>query len=263
MLKEWLPPAGLIYLSLHKEALPLLKKGVIPLRNGGNIDLPWLLGTGENAPENQIFISDKDYQEHLQQEYRRLPANLQRLLTLEVFMRQAEVKRTDIEAALLAKRQDLTRKTAGCAEDWFVQRFFSNPYSVLAWQQRGFSSIWLGIDASQWPQALLHPVRYRDSLPLEWHERFTCDLPELSLLHEKRLLLARTQAVSQLEVAGELQALVRLPPKALRSVLLGAQVAPDYSARFWAYWRQDFRYQRIPVAQMRMNSAGRWQFYPL
>ena len=56
MSKEWLMPAGLVYLPLHKEALPLLKKGVIPLRSGANIDLPWLLGTGANAPENQVLL---------------------------------------------------------------------------------------------------------------------------------------------------------------------------------------------------------------
>lgn len=260
MSKEWLMPAGLVYLPLHKEALPLLKKGVIPLRSGANIDLPWLLGTGANAPENQVFISESDYQEHLQQEYRRLPANLQSLLTLEVFLRQAEAKRADIEAALLAKRQELAQKELGCAEDWFVQRFFSDPYSILAWQQRGFASIWLGIDANQWPQALLHPVRYRDSLPQEWHERFTCDLLEMRPLQEQRLMLAQAEAPVQIRIAGLAHALVRLPPKALRIILLGAQIAPDYSARFLAYWQQDFRYQRIPVAHMHATAAGCWQF---
>lgn len=263
MSNELVPVAGLVYLPLHKEALPLLKRGVIPLRSGENIDLPWLCGTGAYPPEKSLFVTEKDYTQHLQQEYQRLPDSLKALLTLEVFLRQAEAKRADIEAALLAKRQELAKKAVGCAKDWFVQRFFVDPYSVLAWQQRGFSSIWLGIDASQWPQAQLLAVRYRDSLPLEWSERFTCDVPELSSLHEQRLLLACTQAESQLKVAGETQALVRLPPKALRVVLLGAHVSPDYLARMWAYWRQDFRYQRIPMAQMRMNQAGRWQFYPL
>ena len=97
----------------------------------------------------------------------------------------------------------------------------------------GFASIWLGIDANQWPQALLHPVRYRDSLPQEWHERFTCDLLEMRPLQKQRLMLAQAEAPVQIRIAGLAHALVRLPLRLCASFCWERRSPPIIRRAFW------------------------------
>ena len=195
-------------------------------------------------------VSDADYQAHLQREYARLPANLQGLLTLEQFMRQAESKRPDIEAALGALRQQQVQTQQGDASEWLMQRLFRDPYSPLAWAQAGWQSVWLGIDPQQWPQAVVQSVTYGRSIPLSYPPRLLADHADNAGLKECRIVQPVTQFKTLVNMANSQQGLVRLPASALVCVLLGASTRSEYEAKFMAYWRQDLRYKRIPVARM-------------
>src|SRR5690606_39157831 len=123
-------PAGLVFLPLGEEALPLLKRGVVPLLQPVDSGLPWFVRAAEKAPA-PARIDDAAYLAHLQREYQRLPDSLRGLLTQEVFIQQAEKKRADIEAALLAQQQAQAVQDTGNPEDWLLQRFFSDPFSLL------------------------------------------------------------------------------------------------------------------------------------
>ncbi|QQD23052.1 hypothetical protein GJQ55_00550 [Venatoribacter cucullus] len=247
-------PSGLVFLPLGEEALPLLKRGVVPLLCPADSGLPWFVRAAEKA-QAPARIDDAAYLAHLQREYQRLPDSLRGLLTQEVFIQQAEKKRADIEAALLAQQQAQAVQDTGNPEDWLLQRFYTDPFSLLAWQQGGgLKTLWLGIDASQWPEAALQSVEYRPSLPAAYPQRLWAESPVLAPLQEQRLVLARADAGRLVEVAGRTQGLLRLPPVALRCVLLGAEMRPAFVASFRQFWQQDFRYQRMPLARMQLQS---------
>ena len=244
-------PSGLVYLPLGEEVLPLLKRGVVPLYAPTDSGLPWFAAAAPSLVKGPARASDADYLAHLQQEYERLPDTLRGLLTLEVFIRQADRKRADIEAALLAQRQLQVQEAVGDPGDWLMQRFFPDAGSLLAWQQGGgLNRVWLGIDVSQWPQASLQAVSYQGRQPAAYPQRLLCDAPDMAALQEWRLVQAVAETERLIQVGGRQQGLLRLPPKALRCLLLGAELRPAFRTALQAFWRQDFRYQRTPLAGM-------------
>ncbi|MFY9178410.1 MAG: hypothetical protein WAO12_01365 [Venatoribacter sp.] len=254
------PPDGLIYLSLGEEALPLLKKGVIPVPQANHQKLPWYLFASTNDTA-EAGVADEEYLSYLKGEYQRLPENLRGLFTEEAFITQAESKRLEIEKALTQQQQEQNQLAAGNMEDWLLQRFFSDAYSFLAWQQLGFQRVWLGIDAGQWPQVDVQPVNYQRVMPAQYPERLLCDAKENAGLAEQRLLLPTSKAGKKITIAQQNYGLIRLPPKALRCVLFGIEWQAAQRDAFAHYWRTDFRYQRIPLAQMHANARQLgWQY---
>lgn len=251
---QWSVPNNLIFLSLGKEALPLLKRGVIPLSLATQAGLVWYQAKSTKQKPTTARVSEQEYLTHLRQEYARLPENLKSLFTEEAFIEQAEPKRMAIEAALVEFRQQQSNIQQGQPEDWMLQRFYTNPYSTLSWQQLGFNRVWLGIDVAQWPQAAVEEVRYGTTLPASYPERLLTDSSEYSALVEHRLVMARAEVETLVTLADKPQGLLRLPPKALRCVLMGATTTKSFRQAFVSYWRQDFRYQRIPVALMQLHA---------
>lgn len=253
-------PPELVYLPLGEEAIPLLKRGFIPLLPATASGLPWLLPPPAQAAP--LRIAAEDYLTHMHAEYERLPDNLRSLISRDDFLRQAESKRADIEAALVAQRKARAEEDIGKPEDWLLQRFFSDPYCPLAWQQTGgFHGIWLGVDPQQWPDAQFQPVSYQTSRALRLPDSLCCDPAGQAPLAEQRLICARESVDKSIQVGQQRQWLLRLPPKALRVVLLGAQIPRRFEQGLLQFWQQDFRYQRIPLAQMRFNSRDlSWEY---
>lgn len=265
----WSVPNNLVFLSLGKEALPLLKRGVIPLSLATQAGLVWYQTSSTKKKPTTTRVSEQEYLTHLHQEYARLPENLQSLFTAEAFIQQAEPKRAEIEAALFEFRQQQSTLQLGQPEDWLLQRFYTQPHSALAWQQTGFNKVWLGIDAALWPQVqtettTLREVRYVTTQPASYPERLFADSSENSALAEQRLIMPRAEIESLLTLNDKKQGLLRLPPIALRCVLMGASTTQQFRQSFISYWRQDFRYQRIPVALMQLQADQfAWQFHLL
>ncbi|UXD89153.1 hypothetical protein [Thalassolituus hydrocarboniclasticus] len=253
-------PPELVYLPLGEEAIPLLKRGFIPLLPATASGLPWLLPPPAQAA--QVRISAEDYLSHMHAEYERLPENLRSLISRDDFLRQAESKRADIEAALVAQRKARAEEDIGKPEDWLLQRFFSDPYCPLAWSYgAGFSGIWLGIDPQYWPDTLFRPVSYQLQRAPRLPDSLCCDPPHQAILAEQRLICARESVDKSIQVGQQRQWLLRLPPKALRMVLLGAQIPRRFEQGLLQFWQQDFRYQRIPLAQMRFNNRDlNWEY---
>ncbi|MCT7359100.1 hypothetical protein [Thalassolituus pacificus] len=253
-------PSELVYLPLGEEAIPLLKRGFIPLLPATASGLPWLLPPA--AQPALVRVSADDYQSHMLSEYGRLPANLRDLISQEDFLRQAESKRVDIEAALVAQRKARAEEDAGRPQDWLLQRFFSNPYCALAWRHgAGFGGIWLGVDPQQWPDTAFHPVSYQSQRTPRLPDSLYCDPPTHAPLAEQRLICAAAAVDKSVQVGHQRQWLLRLPPKALRVVLLGAQVSRRFEQNLLQFWQQDFRYQRIPLSQMTFNNRDlSWEF---
>lgn len=237
----------LCYLPLADEVLPALKQGVIPLRSLPDAELPWL-----NAPTVSVAtgVSERDYENYLRDAYQRLPSSLMGLLTWEQFVQQAATKRPQIERELRHRHRANTVTTQ--AHDWFVQRFMTDPYSLAAWQQTAvaFASIWLAIDAQAWPQATLQSVQYGLPAPPSFPQRIGYDPEGNRHLNEQRLAVERTQVRHIIHRQGRSFGLLRLPPNALRAVLLGSELNAAFKADFIHFWRGDFRYQRIPLFEM-------------
>ena len=251
-------PPGLSYLPLSEEAIPLLKRGVLPLTAPEDSVLPGYLAPAGAAHQQ---VSREDYLAHLQAEYGRLPATLKSLLTVEAFIQQAESKRADIEAALLRRQEAAAEQQCGSPAEWLWQSFYTDPGCALAWSHSGFRTLWLGIDARLWEGASLSPVQYEERWPLSWPERLLCDAPARAGLAQQRLLCARSAVEKSVLVGGRRQWLLRLPPKALRVVLIGAGMEEPFRRRLQAFLKQDFRYQRIPLAEMQLQPQGMsWQF---
>ncbi len=260
----WSVPDNLMFLSLGREVLPLLKRGVIPLSLATQAGLVWYQAKSIKQKTTTVRVSEQEYLAHLRQEYVRLPSSLQSLFTEEAFIEQAEPKRMAIEAALVEFRKQQSNVQQGQPEDWLLQRFYTNPYSTVSWHQTGFNKVWLGIDAAQWPQAEVVKVRYGTTLPASYPERLLADSYENAGLAEQRLVIARTEIETMVELADKQQGLLRLPPKALRCVLMGATTTQSFRQAFVSYWRQDFRYQRIPVALMQLQAEQfTWQYHLL
>ena len=250
-------PSGLLFLPLSEEVIPLLKRAVIPLTAPEESLLPGY----KRLKTAAAAITEADYLAHLKAEYARLPASLKGLLDENSFIRQAAGKRTEIEKALLAKRQNEVSADSGAITDWLWQSFYSDAFSALAWGQAGFDTVWLGIDPAFCPAAEISPVQYQQHWPADYPARLRADSPAREGLAQQRLLLARTACGEPIRVGGRQQWLLRLPPSALRIVLYGAAVPPAFSARLTEFLRQDFRYQRIARGQMQPDGSGmNWAF---
>lgn len=256
-------PKSVVFLALGEEALPLIKRGVIPLSAAHKTALIWFSGQRPAAKQAER-ISDNSYFQHLQREYQRLPENLQGLFSLEEFIRQAEPKRIEIEAALLARANEQRKVEQGQAQEWLLQRFWCNPYSALAWTQTGWDKLWLGFDLALWPDNSLQQVLYQTSLPAQFPERLLVENTELQSAQEQRLLLHRSQAAQWVTIAGQRQALLRYPHQAVHGVLFGSAVATSFIKKFAHYWRQDLRYKQKPLARMVLDpQQTRWSFEKL
>lgn len=252
-------PAGLLYLPLGEECLPLLKRGVVPLAPAA-ASLVWWQVQAQRQHKAVARVDEQEYQAHLEREYQRLPANLQGLLTLAQFVEQAEKKRPEIEAALLTLKSEQAVQVQGKVDDWLMQRFYTDPYSALLWQHTGWQSIWLGIEPQHWPQAVIKPVQYCSTMPAQFPARLLADASANMPLAEQRMVLPVEQ-LKQVAIGGLRQGLLRLPSSALRCVLLGATVRLEFERQFMAYWHQDLRYKRIPVARMMLQSEQfQWEF---
>ncbi|MBE0482954.1 MAG: hypothetical protein IBX52_05570 [Bacterioplanes sp.] len=235
------------YLPLTADVLPTLKRGVVPLQPMPWSALPWLTAT---VRSESVDIREEDYQEYLRMAYQRLPATVAGLLTFEQFAQQAAQKRSEIEEEL--RRHRSVTMSSSPSDDWFVQRFFPDPCSLSAWQQTalGFASVWLAINEKDWPQARIQEVLYGVSAPASFPQRAYYDPVDNRHLEERRITLQRSHAQRVVSIRGQERALLRLPPKAIRGVLLGSELSADFNAEFVRFWRSDFRYQRIPVLAM-------------
>ncbi len=237
------------YLPLSVEALTLLKRGVVALPEVKRWQLPWLQSSSDIAP---AAVAEQDYQDYLQQSYERLPANVGGVLTFEQFAAQAEAKRADIEAHLRQQRQAEQAQQQGSANDWLLQRFFADALDPLAWHQheQGFACVWLALDPELWPQAELQPVQYHPQRTLSYPGALLVDPPAFAPLQEQRVLLEREQAPKLIEIQGMTSGLLRLPPKAIRALLLGSHYPQALRQSLLEFWYGDFRYQRIPIYRM-------------
>lgn len=253
-------PAGMVFVSLGEEVLPLLKRGYLPLYSVRDAGIIW--HREESKVSSAARVSEQDYRAHLNAEYERLPPTLKGLLTLEAFMLQAEKKRVDIEAALLKQKQELQAKNIGSSADWLLQRFYTQAHSFFSWHQAGgLARIWLGINPAQWSEVQLQAVDYLQTMPASFPQRLLADKEELAALNEQRIVIAKKAVEKTITVNGKEQGLIKLPPKALRCVLFGADVRPAFKRGFLDYWQYDFRYQRIPVAAMTfIDERFEWQF---
>lgn len=240
------------YLPLAMDMVPALKKGMVPLSALPWSVLPWLTATEQRS---HLEISEEDYQQYLLVAYQRLPANLAGLLSFEQFVQQAAHKRAQIEEELRQHRVASVPQSS--PQDWFVQRVFSDPYSMPAWQQAAwaFASIWLAIDERAWPQAELQDVLYGVAPPSAYPQRIYYDPEGNQALSERRLVLNRSQVNRVIRVHDHDWALLRLPPNAIRGVLLGSEITPSARTAFVQFWRSDFRYQRIPLLSMVWKNA--------
>ncbi|WP_430460871.1 hypothetical protein ACQUQU_16845 [Thalassolituus sp. LLYu03] len=251
-------PSGLLYLPLSEEVIPLLKRAVIPLTAPEYAALPGY----QRPPVTVAAVSGEEYEAHLRAEFARLPPALRDLMTVDTFIQQAERKRRDIEQALLVRKQQAAAAPVGNPEDWLWQTFSTDPDCALSWSLHGFNRVWLGIQPDFCPQADIRPLRYDEQWPADFPSRLWADAPARSPLRQHRLVLARKEAGPPITVAGSRQWLLRLPPKALRIVLVGSAVPAPALKRLQAFLRQDFRYQRIPVGYMAPDGRGMsWHFH--
>ena len=251
LLPQW------IYLALGAEAIPLLKRGFLPLQPLSVDYAPWLL---QPAPQVRTQVSEKEYLAHMEREFGKLPDSLKGLLNFDQFLQQAQSKRREIEAAI-RKTSDLQQQAKQPDPSvWLQQSFYSQPYQSLSWQHNhnGYGAIWLAIDRTQLEAQIL-PVSYRDDQPARYSERLMSAPMDQAPLQQYRLLLQKDQLDKFIDLDGRQQGLLRLPPKALKAALLGAQVSAALKSEFCDFWRMDFRYQRSILAQM-VWPTGEYRF---
>lgn len=255
-------PVELVYLPLGEEALPLLKRGVLPVRPVQSVNLPWLKLAGKPMQEAAgVGVSEDEYLKHLQQEYNRLPSNLQGLFSLEEFVRQAELKRAEIEQALAQQRQETLQQDLGSAEDWLLQELVSDPFSALSWSKSGWHKLWLGIDPQAWPEARIEPVRYQTQLPQDYPARLLIDAPSNEVMQEHRLLAEKSEIEHWVTLGKQRTALIKIPSKAVACILLGALVKESFAQQFKAFWQQDLRYKQKKIATMELQPhQSVWHF---
>ena len=242
------------YLAMAEEAITLLKQGVIAVPEISRWPLPWFTSLSES---NAGGVSEQAYQSYLQQAYDKLPAAVASLLTFEQFCHQANSKRAEIEAQLQQYSDQQQRQQQGSYQNWMLQRLYSQPDNMAAWQQHehGLASIWLAVEPNNWPQVELHPVQYQAQSSLAYPQRLLVDPPDNQCLGEYRLLLQRQQQEKCIQVQGIDNALIRLPPNAIRALLIGSAVSSSGQQELLDFWYGDFRYQRIPVFKMRWQGG--------
>lgn len=251
LLPQW------IYLALGAEAIPLLKRGFLPVKPLSAEYAPWLL---QPAPQIRSQVSETDYLSHMEREFSKLPESLKGLLSFDQFLKQAQSKRVEIEAAIWQTHELQQQAKQPDPSAWLQQSFYSQPYQSLSWchSSGGYGAIWLAIDRAQLDAPIL-PVVYGDEPPARYAERLMSAPLDQAPLQQYRLLLQKDQLDKFVDLDGRRQGLLRLPPKALKAALFGTQVSAPLKSAFCDFWRMDFRYQRSILAQM-VWRAGDYSF---
>ena len=245
------------YLPLKDGVVTLLKKGFVPLSAPEETSLPGY----RSLKPGGVQVTDEQYLRHMRNSYAQLPAQLAGLLTFEAFLQQAQQKRKDIERAISAAAEQAQKLDAGQPQDWLWLTMYSDADSALAWSVAGFDSVWLAIDEQRWPEADVQPIQYTEHWPASFPQRLLFDSPQRAALMQGRVILPRESVPTSVEVAGQRHWLLRIPPHAIRRILIGSGVSNRLRTELGAMLRQDFRYQRIPVATMQAADIGmRWQF---
>ena len=262
MANAFLIPKNLVFLALGKEALPLLKRGYIPLQQASCSSLIWFHQNTRQVAAAQAVVSEQHYQQHLRQEYQRLPDNLRGLFSQDDFIQQAEAKKAEIITALLQKMAAPSSQHSGRAADWWIQRFYCNPFSVASWSAVGWDKVWLGFDLAHWPQLQAQPVNYQLSLPASFPERLYCEHPDEASKKEWRVVRSQTEIDKWIMLNQQKTGLLKIPIKSLACALLGAAVDARFADQFAHYWQQDLRYRSLPLATMQQSREDfSWQFY--
>ncbi len=245
------------YLPLKDEVVTLLKKGFVPLSAPEETSLP---GYRPLRPDS-VRVTDEQYTIYMRNSYAQLPGQLAGLLSFDAFLQQAEPKRKDIERAISVAAEQRQQQDTGQPQDWLWLTMFRDPDSALAWSVAGFDSVWLAIDEQRWAGADVQPIQYTEHWPASFPQRLLFDSPQRAALMQGRVVLPRESVPISVEVAGQRHWLLRIPPNAIRRILIGSGVSNRLRTELGAMLRQDFRYQRIPVATMQAADIGmRWQF---
>ena len=254
-------PKNLVYMPVSMSALPLLKRAAIPLLNPEHADYPWISPLAKKIKMRAERVSQKDYEQHLRQEYERLPSTLSGLLSVEQFMAQAEKKRSAIEAALIKHRQGL-QEQQGQAKDWLIQHVYPDPYSLAAWQKSGWNRVWLGFDAKQWPEMSLHPVTYSAHLAPSFPQRLLSAPVEQVNEAEQRLIVSADQIQRFVTIKHQEYALMDFPKEALKVLAFGCLTSQKIQQDFYTYWCTDLRFKHIPLVRMYLHPEQySWQFF--
>ena len=230
---------------------------------------PWLQADCQFLVDNTQTISAQDFRNYLKTQYQNLPKHLKDMMSFDYFEQQSEVKRPQIEQALIAqKRQSdgLKEFSAAGLNNWRILSMFEHWQDILLWQTCAASGQGMvlefgmtesGFKSSSYNQYAQHcsAIKQVESwLPTDdLYYLFNRPQSGSSNHHEWRLIRKLEAADRKIEVKGATRAMFRLPAKAVKRVILGYRCSPEYCVQVKRYLSQDINYRHAECVQAQLN----------
>lgn len=245
-----------VYLYLNPLQLDVLRHARLHLMSVAEQTDPYQ-NNARMIQRQSIRISEAEFQQELERQFKALPASLKGLMTWDTFKVEAQKKRPKIEAQMKKGRQGkpTVLPNPQSYQDLAFCRFFSRPDNPLLWeryadQHRG---VVLELDTSfpgfNSKKQVLRPVVYGQPRPQADHPM----KPFPALFHrpaeyaaeeEIRLVRPLDEAKSNKPLAnGKLVYFYPFPPRAVMSVTLGVNVSDDTREQVNRILNYDMKYK--------------------
>jgi len=251
-----------LFLYLGSEGLTFLKSGLLPFLRPGELGQPFLSERPSYQAIQQNKLSQKDYIQHLQQQYQKLPDHLRNMVSFDYFVEQSEKKRSEIEAGI----QRVTSAPISCPDlsQYRILRLFSEPALLSLWQGRGDSGMALELDIGlcgwlseeyRGERQILAELKSVDSWLPEQQEDWLLQQPSSysECPGEWRLLRSLTAADRLIQVTGQERAMYRLPYQGLKRIIAGNGWQPESLASLQAYVKRDLNLRQAQLAQLQLD----------
>lgn len=245
-----------VFLYLHPRQLDVLRHARLHLTAVADQDDPWQ-NNARMIQRQSVRISEDEFQQELQRQFKALPASLKGLMSWEDFRQEAQKKRPKIEAQMRKGRQGkpvvLPNPQAYQSLAW--GRFFSRPDNPLLWERHAdqHRGLVLELDTAfpgfNSKKQVLRPVVYGQPRPQADHPM----KPFPALFHrpaeyaaeeEVRLVRPLDEARDSKPLSnGQLVHFYPFPPRALMSVTLGVNADAELREQVVRILNYDMKYK--------------------
>lgn len=245
-----------VYLYLHPTQLDVLRYARLHFSAVSDLACPFQ-NNARAISRAGIRITEEEFQQEVQRQFKQLPAQLKGLMPWEVFQQEAQKKRPQIEMRMKKSRQPKTIKLPNpeIYKGLAYLRLNKRPDNLTAWERwadnhRGLVlELETALPTFNSKKQILQPVNYGVERPSQASK--SMPFPALftrpkafASEEEVRLIRPLDEAQkSQSLTNGKLVYFYAFPPKALTSVTLGVNASADLKEQVSKILTYDMKYK--------------------
>lgn len=259
-----------LFLYCGDRGLTWLREGKLPFVDAQSLGDPFLSNVAVKVSDQPVPVSDEEFRAELKAQYEALPESLSSMMTFDYFKEQAAQKRASIEAHIRQRSQpEALVLSAEQQKNLTLLSLYERADNPMLWQYHGAGHQGVVLELDQThefftakhyhdaPQ-IFRPVKYGQDRPLKLPDTH----PFAALFHrsehyaterEWRVLRPTSVAAKSLPLDDGIVYLHRMPSSIVKSVVLGAMMAPEQKEKIVSLLRTDLRYRNIAVFECRLD----------